>query len=152
MKKFVIIAGMALVVLTIAGTVLAATTNVAVSANIVGTCQFNSTPALGFGQLDQTSSADATASGSLVFWCTTGTAYTLGDETNPGTGDGAFSGTMVDGGNSIPYSITYNSFTGSGTGKTTPITSTLNATIVNAQYVDKPEGNYSDTVTFTIAP
>lgn len=152
MKKFVIIASMALAAVTIAGTVFAATTNVTVSANIVGTCRFNSTPSLDFGQLDQTSGSDATASGNLVFWCTTGTAYTLGDEANPAVGDGSFSGTLVDGGNSIDYSISYNAFSGSGAGKTSAITSTLNATIANAQFVDKPAGNYSDTVTFTIAP
>ena len=131
---------------------MAATTSVNVTANIVGTCQFSSTPTLAFGALDQTVAGDATASGSLIFWCTTGTSYTLSDPVNPGIGDGAYSGTIASGGNTLPFSISYNNYSGSGTGKNTPITSTLNATIVNAQYVDAPEGNYSGSVTFTIAP
>jgi spore coat protein U-like protein len=135
-----------------AGHVAAATTDVPVTASVTGTCRFNAPPTVAFGALDQSSVADETATGDLTFWCTTGTAYTLGDETNPGVADGAFSGTLVDGLNSIDYSIAYNATSGVGSGKTTPITSTLTATILNADYVDKPAGNYSDTVTFTITP
>jgi spore coat protein U-like protein len=101
--------------------------------------------------IDQTVGTDATATGNVVFWCTNGTPYTLGDEANPLVGDGAFSGTLV-GPDNIPYTLSYNNVTGTGAGKNSPITSTISGTIANADYVNASAGNYSDTVTFTVNP
>lgn len=151
-KKITLGLGVVGIVFAASGIASAATTNVTVSASIIGTCQFDTTPALAFGALDQTSGSDETATGDLKFWCTKNAAYTLSDETNVGVADGAFSGTIADGANSIPYSIAYTNSSGSGAGKTTLTTSTLTATILNAAYVDKPAGDYSGTVTFTITP
>lgn len=141
--------GIAGVIFAVAGSASAATTTVNVSASITGTCKFNATPTLAFGTLDQTSAADATTSGSLTFWCTKDSGYALVD---PDAAVGSYAGTIADGANTIPYSITYNNDTGSGGGKTAPITSTLSATIANANYVDAPAGNYSGSVLFTITP
>jgi spore coat protein U-like protein len=127
--------------------------DVTVSATVVGTCRFViPAPSLSFGLLDQSSSSDATATANLQFWCTRNALYTLTDEANPLVADGAFSGTLASGGDTIPYSISYTNYTGSGLGRTTPITSVLTATILNADYVDAPEGPYNDTVIFTINP
>ena len=80
MKKILIAAAVIMMVSALGGIALAAgTTTVNVSANIVGTCQFSTTPTLAFGALDQTSGAPATATGTLSFWCTKGAAYTLSD-------------------------------------------------------------------------
>jgi len=126
--------------------------DVTVSANVVGTCRFVvPAPSLSFGALDQTSSSDAVATANLQFWCTRNAAYTLTDEDGLGA-DGAFTGTLLSGSDTIPYSISYTPYTGNGLGRTTPITSVLTATILNTDYVDVPAGNYSDMVTFTINP
>jgi spore coat protein U-like protein len=74
----------------------------------------------------------------------------LGDEANPGVADGSFSGTLLSGTDSLPYTIAYTNFSGAGTGKTTPKTSVLTVTIANADYVNAVPGVYTDTVTFTI--
>jgi len=151
MRKIVAITLTAAIVAT-AGAAMAATTNVAVTAAVVGTCQFNSNVAVGFGNLDQTVGTNATATGNVNFWCTKNSAYILGDETNPTVGDGTFSGTLVAGPESIPYTLAYTNVTGNGAGKTTSITSTITGTIANADYVNVAAGNYTDIVTFTIAP
>lgn len=153
MKKILIAAAVLIVTGALGGDVFAAgTTTVNVSANIVGTCQFSTTPTLAFGALDQTSSSDATATGNLTFWCTKGAAYTLSDPVNPGVGDGTYAGTLSNGTDTIAYSIAYTNATGSGTGKTSPVSSTLTATILNTDYVDVSAGAYAGTVQFTIAP
>lgn len=138
-----------------AGAALAAdTTNLSVTANVLSTCLFNAAPAdLAFGALDPNAAVNATAGSSLSFWCTQGAAYTLGDEANPAVGDGSFNGTLSDGGgNTIPYSIAYDNFSGNGAGRTTAIVSNLTGTILNADYINAAAGNYTDTVTFTINP
>lgn len=131
------------------GIVQAASTNLPVSASVAGTCQFDVVGSLAFGALDQTSAGDATASTSIGFWCTKNALYTLSDPTNS---DGAESGTITNGTDSITYSVTYDNFSGSGGGKTSPITSTINGTILNANYVNVSAGNYAGNMLFTITP
>jgi spore coat protein U-like protein len=154
MKRTMVVMTAMAILLTMAGTAMAGgTQNVNVTANIVGTCQFNSAGDVAFGALDQTSTADQTATGSLVFWCTKNATYTLSDETNVGVADGSFTGTLTGPPTgSITYTLTYTNSSGSGAGKTSPITSAITGTILNADYVNAPAGNYTDTVTFTIAP
>lgn len=150
-KLLVVLAAMAFLMVS-ATVALADTQDVGVSANIAGTCQFISAAPVEFGPLDQTSSADATAAGSVSFWCTNNALYTLTDEDGLGE-DGAFSGTLIgSGSDTITYSLLYNNTSGSGSGKTTPIVSTINGTILNAAYIDVEAGSYTETVTFTIAP
>ena len=142
MKKLMVVL-MAMAFLMVSATVALAgdTQDVTVTAQITGTCMFNSAGDVDFGALDQSSAIDSTASGSLEFWCTKSATYTLGDETNSGVGDGAFSGSMSNGGTgTIAYALAYNNYTGSGAGKTAPITSTINGTILNADYVDAEAG------------
>jgi spore coat protein U-like protein len=134
-----------------AGNALADTQDLVVSAQVVGTCRFDSASDIDFGTLDQTATTDETATGNLVFWCTKNANYALTDEANP-TIDGSFSGTLVGTNDSIPYDLTYTNFSGSGAGKTSPITSVVTATIINADYVDVEADTYSDTVTFTVTP
>lgn len=155
-KKIALGLGVVGIVFAVSGVASAAyddTATVNVSANIVGTCKFDTTPTLAFGELDQASGLDATATGDLKFWCTKNAAYTLSDETNVGVADGVYSGTIANATtNTIPYSISYDNFSSTGSGKTTLKTSTLTATITNANYVDAPAGDYTGSVVFTIAP
>ena len=150
MKKVMIVVAVIMMVGAVSGIAFAGgTTTVNVSANITGTCQFSTTPTLAFGALDQNSSSDATAAGTLTFWCTKGAAYTLSD---PLGSSGTYAGTISNGTDSIAYSIAYTNATGGGAGKTSPIASALTATILNANYVDVSAGSYAGTVQFTIAP
>lgn len=152
MKKVLGLA-MVLGLVLLTGVAFAADTNtLTVQANIVGTCKFSTaTSTLNFGALDPSSASDASASTTVNFWCTKNASYTVTD--NNGSNYLAPNRRMKDAGTDyIPYGLTYSPATGSGSGKTTPITLTLTGTVVNANYVNAPVGNYSDTVILSIAP
>jgi len=141
----------ALAVLAAGGAAWAATTTVAVSASVVGTCQFNNAGTIGFGTLDQV--AAPLVNGVVTqpaFWCTKNANYTITDDSGihelaPGARQ------MANGTDLIPYTFTYTA-TGAGTGKTTPITMNIAATVPAGSYTDVSAGAYTDTVTLTIAP
>jgi spore coat protein U-like protein len=143
-------------VLTMGGMGFAADTNtLSVSANVVGTCKFNvATSTLPFGALDPTSAADATASGSVTFWCTNGASFTVSDD------DGLYETGVnanrmrhaTDVTQFIPYGLTLSPTTGTGTGPSTPITLTIDGLISNANYVNAMAGDYADTVVITVSP
>lgn len=150
MKKLMVVLTAMAFLMVSATVALADTQDVEVTAKITGTCQFNSAVDVAFGTLDQTVTDNAEATGSVIFWCTKNTNYTLSD--SKGGSDGSLSSTMSNGSESISYSLTYSNYSGAGAGKTSPITSALAGTILNADYVDAEAGDYSDTITFTIAP
>lgn len=137
---------------TLAGNALADTQDLVVSAQVVGTCRFESATDIDFGTLDQTATADQTATGDLIFWCTKNATYSLTDEANPAVADGSFRGTLAGTNDSIDYELTYTNYSGQGAGKKSPVTSVVTATILNADYVDVEVDTYSDTVTFTVNP
>jgi len=141
-------------IVLLAGSTLAATQDLTVSAQVVGTCQFNSAADVNFGTLDQTLTANPTASGSLLFWCTKNASYLLGDENNPSVGDGKFNGNLTGTVNkeTIAYQLDYTNYSGQGDGKNSPITSVITATIPNANYINVSADIYTDTVTFTVTP
>jgi hypothetical protein len=143
-----------LMTLFFASSALAADQNLNVSANVVGHCAFNPGTDVDFGDLVQTSAANATATGNLTFWCTRNANYTLSDQANATEGDGTFSGTLTSLAttDTIPYTLNYDNYSGSGDGKTSPITSTISATILNVNYVDVAAATYTEVVTFTITP
>jgi spore coat protein U-like protein len=144
-----------LTTLFFASSAVAATQDLSVSVRVVGNCAFDSASDVNFGDLNQTSADDATATGNLIFWCTKNATYNLSDELDAaGAGDGDFDGTLSSGTttDTINYNIDYTNFSGNGTGKTLPITSAISATIVNADYVNVDAADYTDTVTFTITP
>jgi len=153
MKRFLVVA-IAIALVATTGTVWAADSNtLAVSANVIGTCKFfSATSTLGFGTLDQNSTADATGTGSTTFWCTKGATATISD-----TNGLHFSGgkrmqhatTLTE---YIPYVLALNASTTTGAGKGTPILLTFNGTITNANYINAIAGNFADTVTIDIIP
>ena len=133
-----------------------------VTASITGTCNFNTADdatngnaTLAFGALDQTLTTDATATtATLQYWCTNGTAVTTFTASN-GLNTTGCTGTrcLSNGTDLIPYTLTFTCPVGNaGSGKTTPIDVDFDGSILNADYVDAEAGNYTDTVTLTIAP
>lgn len=134
--------------------VAADTATVTVSANVVGTCKFNSGGSVSF-TLDPTSATNATGTVTQPeFWCTKGASYSITDD--KGVNE-AVAGTaprrMVHATLTeyIPYSFAYTA-SGTGTGKTSPITLDISASVVNSDFVNASAGNYGDTVTLSITP
>lgn len=130
------------------------TSNLNVSANVVGTCKFTATPDAAFGTLDPAVGSDVTATSAVQFWCTKNAAYTLG------VGNGANFNTAgatrqlrgPTAADLIPYAITPQSSTGQGLGRSAPVTVTLTGSVLGANYVNAAVGTYTDVVQLTIAP
>jgi spore coat protein U-like protein len=136
------------------GVAFAADTNtLTVQASVVGTCKFSSgTSTLDFGALDPSSTSDGAATTTVNFWCTNKAGYTVA--ANNGAHFGSSSKRMQGptAADLIPYALSYNPITGTGSGKTTPIVLSLTGSILNADYVNAAVGSYSDTVALSITP
>jgi len=156
MKKML---GMVMVlglVLVLGRVAIAADTNtVTVTANVVGTCRFNSgTSTLGFGALDPGIGGDVNASTSVDFWCTKNADYSVTDndglyETGPNANRMRHATTLTE---YVPYSFSYSPTTGSGNGRTSPITLDISGTVTFANYQNAAAGDYADTVVISITP
>ena len=134
--------------------VAADTATVTVSANVVGTCKFNSGGSVSF-TLDPTSGSNATGTVTQpAFWCTKGASYTITDDKGVNEASAGVAprrmvhATLTE---YIPYTFAYTA-TGTGTGKTSPITLDISASVVNSDFVNASAGNYADTVTLSITP
>ena len=155
MKKLVgLVMVFCLVLLT--GVAFAGDTNtVTVTANVVGTCKFNSaTSNLAFGALDPNSGADVNASTTTTFWCTKNASYSITDddglyESGPNANQMRHATTLTE---YIPYTFSYSPTTGTGQGRTTDITLNISGTVTFANYQNAVAGDYSDTVVLTITP
>ena len=149
-KRIILIVAMAMIAFS--GVAVAGdTATVSVSANVVGTCLFDSGGTITFS-LDPATGGDV--SGSVTqpeFWCTKNATYSITDD--DGINQSGTTHRMVHASlpEYIPYTFTYTA-SGSGLGKTSPITMDISSTVVEADYVDASAGNYSDTVTLTITP
>lgn len=123
-----------------------------VTATIQGGCVLSLSGPMAFGDLDVTSTANETKSVTVSFACATGesvTNFTVGGEN-----DGSYSDSMAHNtlpaapANAIPYTIAWTQpalpFAGAGFGA--PVNVVLNGTILNANYISKPSGSYSDSV------
>ncbi len=151
MKK-VILGTLALLVLAAASASAADTATVAVSATVVGNCRFNTGGSVAF-TLDPASVADAIGTVTQPqFWCTRGATYTLSD--NNGLYFAAGSRRMRHATITtefIPYTFTYTA-SGTGLGRTSPITLDIASTVLNANFINALAGAYADTVTLSITP
>jgi len=146
--------GLSLVLLT--GVAFAADINtVTVTANVVGTCRFNSaTSTLAFGALDPGTGADVNASTSTTFWCTKNASYSITDddglyETAVNSNRMRHATTLTE---YIPYTFSYNPTSGTGDGRTSPITLNISGTVTFANYQNAAAGDYADTVVISINP
>ncbi len=131
------------------------TNTVTVTANVVGTCKFlSSTSTLDFGSLDPSSGADVNASTTVNFWCTKNASYSITDddgENESGSNQNRMKHETIQN-EYIPYTFTYSPTSGTGNGRTSPITLNISGTVTFANYKDAAAGNYSDKVTLTIIP
>lgn len=133
MKAKVLVAAAALMV-PAAG--MAANSNtLTATATVQSVCNFTtSTSSLPFGTIDPTGTGAVTASTSIAYACTSGTAPVL---TMP-TG-----GTMASGADTLPFSLTNTDLGG---------TIQIDGSVAQADYSAAPAGSYSGTVTYTITP
>ena len=142
----------AVLVLTANFAIAGDSATVDVSANVPGNCMFNSGGTMDFGALDPAVGGNVNAVvAQPQFWCTKNAAYSLADD--DGLNESGTTHQLIDAvsGDLIPYTFAYTA-SGSGAGKNSPITMDIAGTSAGADYVDKSEGNYSDTVTLTITP
>jgi len=152
MKTKLLISAVALG-LGMAGVAHATDTNtLAVSATVLNACGFEfpgATHNLAFGNLDPTSTADATATVNIKYWCTVGTAASILPDGGLHNSGGP---RLSNGTNFIPYALTLTGNTGTGAGKMSMLTMTATGTIANSNYVNAPVGSYTDTVVLTLTP
>ncbi|HEY2865193.1 MAG TPA: spore coat protein U domain-containing protein [Casimicrobiaceae bacterium] len=142
--------------LVAAGVAYAAdTSNMTVQAAVVGSCKFNSTPTLDFGNLDPASAGNGTGSSTISFWCTKGSSYTVtagnGNNYDVGNTTRQMKGPGVT--DLMPYSLTLPATaTGTGAGKSTAISFAVTGTVLNANYINATVGSYTDTVQMAVNP
>lgn len=133
---------------------LAATSNLPVSATVVGTCKFVTAGAVTF-TLDPSSAAAAPGSVTApTFWCTKGASYsvTSGNGTNAsGTQKRLSNGATTPEYINYTLSLTTNA-SGTGSGPATAISLGVSSSVANADFVGASAGSYSDSVLLTITP
>lgn len=155
MKKHLLIAVMALVLVSFSSSAMAAdTAQVTVTATVVGTCQFTtSAGTMAFGNLTASDVGPVSVAPVLQFWCTNGAAYTITDDegANEAVADTLPARLSDGGGNFIVYSYTYTAG-GFGAGPGSPINLDFAGSVLEANYAAQPTGGYSDLVTLSILP
>ncbi|MGH8849475.1 MAG: Csu type fimbrial protein [Casimicrobiaceae bacterium] len=131
------------------------TSNMTVQATVVGSCKFNSTPTLDFGNLDPASASNGAGSSTISFWCTKGSNYTV-TAGNGSNYDAANSTRRMKGPGAtdlMAYSLTLPAgATGTGAGKSSAITFAVTGTVPNANYINATVGSYTDTVQMAVNP
>lgn len=133
------------------------TLNMAVSANVVGTCRLVSVPPLPFGTLDQVAAPDLDPPAvNVTYRCTKNTGpatFTVGGS-NTGTFNGSLANTTTPG-DTIPYTITWTAPTTAGSGLgtgVTPVNVPLSGHMLGANYQDVTAGDYAQSVAVVITP
>jgi len=158
MRKVMLVAIM-IMIIAFAGSAMAATLDIAVQANVVGTCRIVTAGPLSvdFGDLTYNagtgSSNAATLSASLDYWCTNGATYTI---TSAGANDASCTAApcMMFGASEIPYTATAtDSGTGTGAGPAAG-NQTIDVQIdIAAGAADNASiGLHTDTLTITVVP
>ena len=128
------------------------TVQVNVTANVMGTCKFNTGGTMAFGALDPSIGVDVNAVVTQpTFWCTRGAGYSIADDNGLYESGTTFRVKHALLAEYIPYTFTYTA-TGTGNGPTSPISMNIAGTILGADYAGASAGNYADTVTLTITP
>jgi hypothetical protein len=120
------------------------TATISVSANVLGTCTFDTASyTMAFGAIDPLTAIDATKDVNLAFTCTNGTNWALDDVSGSQTMTGS-------GANTLAYSIDSYSQTGTGTGTTQNVAITGRITSLQAQAA--AVDTYSDSLTLNLNP
>lgn len=157
MKKLVVAVVIAVVVMMaagMAGTAMAAgNQTVAVSATVVGVCQFLTGGAITFNLDPSVGGAVNGVVTQPTFWCTRGTTWAITDDSGLHelvAGSPRMLHT-VTGGEFIPYSFSYTAG-GTGSGRGTTISMDIASSVAAVNYLNALAGNYDDTVTLSINP
>jgi len=153
MKTF-FVAAAAIALIAMAGSGMADTNTLTVTASVAGTCKFVAgTSLLGFGSLDPSVGTDVNASATTQFWCTKGVTT---DAVSANTGLNFAGGKrgMKDtvSGDVIPYTLTLTKDANPNAGPSAPRILTLAGGVLGADYTAKTAGSYSDTVVVSINP
>jgi spore coat protein U-like protein len=152
MKRTLTTSLIALSLLTLGSLSHAADKNVIINANVVGTCAFvdANDVTINMGDL-KAGSGDQSKTGSTQFWCSNGVSYTLA--TNDGLNAVGDVKHMKSGVNVLPYTLTLDHETGTGSGPNTPIDLTLTAEVKGSDLDSATiAAGYTDTVILTVNP
>jgi spore coat protein U-like protein len=148
MKKLLTITATAAII-AMAGSAMAATANLAVSASISNACSVTG-GTLSFGALDTLTAPLMTAtSAGVTITCTKGDVYTVA--TNYGVNFLGSQAYIKNGSNTdtIPYSVSIPAVA-AGTGAAQPLT--ITGTIAAGSYTTASAGTYTDTMVITVTP
>lgn len=141
-----------LTALTLGNTAMAASKNVIINANVVGTCAFvdANDVTINMGDL-QAGAGDQSKNGSTQFWCSNGISYTV--SANDGLHAAGSQKNMQSGAETLPYELTLDKTTGTGLGIAQPETLTLTATVKGSDLDQAAVASgYTDTVVLTLTP
>ena len=152
--KFVRLAAVSAAALLSASFASADTGNLAVTANVIGTCKLVAVPPLDFGTLNQVTAPVVTpAAVNVTYRCTKNTApatFTVGGVVSP------FTGSLGNGTDNIAYTVSWTAPVtgGSGLGSgVTPVTVALTGSMAGgANYQNASAGSYTQSVAVVITP
>ena len=152
MKRTLTTSLIALSLLTLGSIAQAADKYVVINANVVGTCAFvdANDVTINMGDL-KAGSGDQSKAGTTEFWCSNGVSYTL--NTNDGMNAVGGVKNMKSGQYVLPYTLTLDQVSGTGTGPAAPITLTLTAAVKGSDLDSAVVATgYTDTVVLTVNP
>lgn len=128
------------------------TRNMQVTATVKGSCRFESTPNINFGDLDPAAPSDKTQRVTVTFKCTKGVRYllTVGNGLH-GAGTRNRMKSRI-GNDYIPYDVTPRTLRGTGRGFSTTDTVDIEGEVKGNDYINVVVGAYSDTVVLSVQP
>jgi spore coat protein U-like protein len=153
MKKLLLVASVAVIVVAITSGAFAAgstTATVGATASVQAACKFTSNGTIDFGTLDQLTGGLVNATVvNPALWCTKSFNYTITDDNGVNKSGTTYQLKASGSNDYIPYTFTYTK-TGTGGGKTLLLSPGITASIAANVYDSVPADSYSDTITLTI--
>ncbi len=148
MKKLLAVITAAAIV-AMAGSAMAATANLSVSAHITAACSVTG-GTLNFGELDALAAPLVTATSTGVsVTCTKNANYSVGTDHGLHSSGGGTQANLSNGTDSIPYSVSVGTLPAAdGTAHSV----TLSGTIAATSYTGVSSGTYNDTMVITVNP
>lgn len=126
---------------------------VRVTANVLGVCKVVGVDDIHFGDLDPSQPINSQAQGAVRFMCTRGVDYRLSIDQGQHPDAATALRRMRGGGDHyLPYALSGDGFSGTGTGFRTPIELPLSATIRGEDYRDLPASGYEDVIRVVLEP
>ena len=128
-------------------------TEVRVTATVVGNCKILSTEDISFSDLDPGNATDRQSTGIVSFACTKGINYNLRAD-NGEHFDSAISKRRMKGvaDGYLPYKLDQQELSGLGQGFSRPVEFRMAASVLGGDYRDLPADNYADTIRIILEP